>query len=326
MGITVNGISYAVGGLSASAVQRDLRVIRDDLNCDAVMLDGGVLSEQVSAAEHALELGLAVYLRPDLTDRRRPEVLRLLAAAATAAERLRARHPERVTLLLGNEYSLLTRGIIPGRWQWLRLHFLLRGRRLFARRINRRTNALLTAAQATARPLFGGPITYAAGFWEQVDWSGLDFVGVNLYRMGRDSQAYEEQVRALVRESAKPVVITEFGCGAFRGAEVRGPGAFLIVNWFAQPPRVREGYERDEATQAAYLGELIDCYAAAGVHGCFVFSFAMRDFPFSPDPRHDLDMAGFGVVKVVSDDPDQWEPKAAFRAVAARYRAQRDHC
>jgi hypothetical protein len=53
------------------------------------------------------------------------------------------------------------------------------------------------------------------------------------------------------------------------------------------------------------------------VHGCFVFTFVMPDFPHHPDPRHDLDMAGFGVVKALPDG--RWEPKQAFAEVARRY-------
>ena len=92
------------------------------------------------------------------------------------------------------------------------------------------------------------------------------------------------------------------------------------MNWFAVPPRVRDGHVRDETTQAAYLAELVDLYAAHGVHGCFVFTFAMPDFPHHADPRQDLDMAGFGVVKVSPEDPSRWEPKEAFHEVARRYR------
>ncbi|WP_432943208.1 hypothetical protein ACQPXM_40070 [Kribbella sp. CA-253562] len=119
--------------------------------------------------------------------------------------------------------------------------------------------------------------------------------------------------------SSKPVVITEFGCGSFVGADRRGPGSFLIVNWFASPPRIKEGFRRDEATQAAYLGELIDLYDAAGVHGCFVYTYAMADFPHWSDPLVDLDMAGFGVVKIPAHDPTRREPKQAFAAVARKY-------
>ena len=200
-----------------------------------------------------------------------------------------------VMLLIGSEFSLTSRGMLPGRWLFLRVQVLVRRE-------------------------FHGPITYAAGYWEQVDWSGFDLVGVNLYRFGNDPAGYAERLDKLV-ESGQPVVITEFGCGSFVGADRRGPGSFLIVNWFASPPRIKEGHVRDEGTQAAYLEDLITLYSGRGVHGCFVYTFSMTDFPHSPDPRVDLDMAGFGVVKIPADDPTRWEPKAAFATVARLYTA-----
>jgi hypothetical protein len=127
-------------------------------------------------------------------------------------------------------------------------------------------------------------------------------------------------VADLVGSHDKPVVVTEFGCGAFTGADRRGPGSFRIVNWFADPPVVRDGHPRDESVQARYLADLIDLYAASGVAGCFAFTFAMRAYPRSDDPRQDLDRAGFGLV-AFTEDGSSWVPKEAFHAVAGRYRA-----
>ncbi len=64
----------------------------------------------------------------------------------------------------------------PGPRLFVRLQVLVRPRlrRLFDRRITRKLNALLADAMATARRRFHGPITYAAGGWEKVDWSGFD--------------------------------------------------------------------------------------------------------------------------------------------------------
>jgi hypothetical protein len=322
MGLAVKGISYAIEDAPADVARCNLRVILEELHCTTVMLIGTDTDEHVVAARSALDAGLDVYLRPYYADKPRAELLAHLERTAAAAEELRARHPGRVTLLLGSEFSLTSPGMIPGPRVFVRLQILVRPRlrRLFDRRIARKLDALLTDALAIARRRFHGPITYAAGGWEKVDWSGFDLVGVNLYRMGTDRAAYEERVRTLVREAEKPVVITEFGCGAYVGADARGAGSFRIVNWFSDQPHVRDGHLRDEGTQAAYLTELIDLYAAHGVHGCFVFTFAMPDFPHHPDdPRQDLDMAGFGVVKVHPGDVWSWEPKAAFHAVAQRY-------
>jgi len=313
------GISYATGQHPPEVVPEVMRTIREDLHCTSVMLIDGDTDTQMAAARLALDAGLDVLIRPSLPDRRRRALLDHLAVTADAAEQLRLEHPGRVTLLVGSEFSLTSPGMLPGPRVFIRVQVLVRWRRFFDRRITRKLNPLLAETLRTARARFGGPITYAAGFWEVVDWSGFDIVGVNLYRLGTDHGAYEERVRSLVRSSEKPVFVTEFGCGAFVGADRRGPGSFLAVNWLTDPPRVREGHVRDEATQAAYLGELIDLYADAGVEGCFVFTFSMPEFPHSDDPAHDLDMAGFGVVKAKADDPAAWAAKEAFHEVARRY-------
>jgi hypothetical protein len=322
VGLVIKGISYAVEGAPPDVVRRNLRVIAEDLHCTTVMLIGTDTEEHLAAAQSALDARLEVYVRPYLADRPREELLAHLERTAAGAEELRARHPGKVTLLLGSEFSLTSPGMIPGPRVFVRLQILVRPRlrRLFDRRITRKLNALLAEALATARRRFHGPVTYASGGWEKVDWSGFDIIGVNLYRSGTDRAAYEDRLRTLIREAGKPVVITEFGCGAHVGAGERGAGSFRIVKWFSDQPHVRDGHVRDEGTQANYLTELIDLYAAHGVHGCFVFTFAMPGFPHHPDdPRRDLDMAGFGVVKVRPDDVWTWDPKQALHEVARRY-------
>jgi hypothetical protein len=318
--LPVRGVSYLVDGVPTATTHDDLRVIRAELHCTAVTLIGADVPAMAAAARAALDAGLDVHLRPHLPDRRRRPLLAHLAATAQAAERLHRDHPGRVTLLVGSEFSHTAPGIVPGPRSFIRLQVVLRWRRLLRRRVARRLDALLAAAATTARRHFTGPLTYAAAGWEHVDWSRFDLVGVSLYRGGVDRAAYHRRLTDLVAAHDAPVVITEFGCGAFAGADRRGAASFRIVDWFADPPRVRPGHVRDEDTQARYLRELIDLYAAEGVHGCFAFTFAMRDFPHRPDPASDLDMAGFGLVAVSPDDPTRWTPKAAFHAVAERYR------
>ncbi|TPQ22031.1 glycoside hydrolase family 113 [Streptomyces sporangiiformans] len=314
--LTVRGISYLVGEASTDDVRRDMEVIARDLQCTTVMLIG-VGKRLTDAARTALETGLGVYIRPSVPELPQPKLLVHLDAVAEAAEELRREHPDRVTLLVGSEFSHTVPGIVPGPRSFLRLKLIVRFHRLLRRRIDRRLHRLLTTAVTTARHRFGGPVTYSAAGWEHVDWSLFDVVGVSFYRSGRNRTTYADRLRALVRDHDKPVVITEFGCGAFTGADQRGAGSFWIVNWFAVPPRIRGDHPRDEAVQARYLGELIDQYDAERVHGCFVFTFAMPDFPRHEDPRLDLDKAGFGIVAVTGDGACR--PKEAFHEVARRY-------
>ncbi|MGW5639857.1 glycoside hydrolase family 113 [Streptomyces sp. NPDC003832] len=314
--LTVRGISYLVGEASTTDVRRDMEVIARDLHCTTVMLigDGKPL---IAAARTALETGLGVYIRPHLPERPQARLLEHLDAVAEAAEELRREHPNRVTLLIGSEFSHTAPGIVPGPRSFLRLKLIVRFHRLLRRRIDRRLHRLLSTAVATARHRFGGPLTYSAAGWEHVDWSMFDLVGVSLYRSARNHATYTDRLRGLVRDHDKPVVITEFGCGAFTGADQRGAGSFWIVNWFAAPPRIRGDHPRDEIVQARYLGALIDQYETEGVHGCFVFTFAMPDFTHHDDPHLDLDKAGFGLVAVTGDGARR--PKEAFHEVARRY-------
>lgn len=319
----IRGISHHTDGVPEEAAARDMRVIREDLHCTAVMLIGADTERQGAAARAALEAGLDVWVRPQPENPPVAGRLEHLAATARMAEELRLDHPGRVTLMVGTEFSLTSPGLLPGASDFARLQFVVRPwlRRPFERRMNRRLAALLTAALDVAREDFGGPVTYGAGGWEEVDWSGFDLAGVNLYRFGTDADAYERRLDALLSGSAKPLVITEFGCGAHDGADLRGAGSFLAVNWFADPPRLRRGTARNEAVQAGYLDALLGLYRERGVHGAFVFTFAMPDFPHSENPVYDLDAAGFGVVRTAEDDPSSWEPKEAFHTVARRYRA-----
>jgi hypothetical protein len=99
-------------------------------------------------------------------------------------------------------------------------------------------------------------VTYSAGAWESVRWQPFDHVGVNLYRDRWNDRTYASDLRTLKR-LGKPVIITEFGCSTFKGAERRGGGGWMIVDFDQEPPVVKPGYTRSEETQAAYLDELL---------------------------------------------------------------------
>jgi hypothetical protein len=57
--------------------------------------------------------------------------------------------------------------------------------------------------------------------------------------------------------------------------------------------------------------------------GRLVYAFSEPRMVHTAEPRTDLDMASFGVVKVVepatAETPERWEPKTAFRRLADAY-------
>jgi hypothetical protein len=307
-------------------VRRELEIIRDDLHCTAVRPFGDDLDRLEFAARYAAGLGLEVWFSPFTHQLDADETLALLADAAGRAERVRAAGGD-VVFVAGAELSLFNRGFLPGDSLGERVANVLAGRADLGT-LPVRVNEFLARAVAVVRARFGGPVTYAAIPFEGVDWTPFDIVSVDAHRSKEIAHTYRQAIRALVDRSAgKPVAITEFGCTTHRGAADHGARGGEIVEYEGGVPvRLDGDYVRDEQEQATYLGELLDVFVAEGVDAAFACTFVCYGLPYRDDPRTDLDMAGWGVVKVLDQAngvtyPDlPWEPKAAFGALAARYR------
>src|SRR5712691_3266615 len=118
-----NGISYDTGFFNAGVsthepfdpdvVKREMRVIHDDLHCNAVRITGGEPDRLEIAATHAADIGLEVWFSPFTCDLTTDELLTFLADCAERADRLRRSGAE-VVLITGAELSLFTKGFLPG--------------------------------------------------------------------------------------------------------------------------------------------------------------------------------------------------------------------
>lgn len=330
------GISYSTGGFNAGditrepfspdLVKREMRIIHDDLHCNAVRVVGGDPVRLEVAAAHAANAGLEVWFCPFTLDRTTDELLALFADCAERAERLRQRGGK-VVFVTGAELTLLAKGFLPGDTFYDRLALLTDPPRL--REVLPRVPGLLDAFLARAvnvvRARFGGKVTYAAVPYERIDWTHFDYIGVDAYQSIEVADRYANDIRSLVARG-KPVAITEFGCTTHRGAANLGARGIMMVDRdSAGVPRLKGDYVRDEQEQAKYLRESLDIFNAAGVDSAFWTIFADYSLPHRDDPREDLDIASFGVVKVLEGYrgdtyPDvPWEPKAAFTAMADGY-------
>jgi hypothetical protein len=338
-----NGITYDTGfinqGVSThepfipDVVGREMRVIRADLHCTAVRLTGGDPVRLEIAATHAAAVGLEVWFCPFTCDLTTDALLDLLADCAERAERLR-RKGAAVVFVTGSEVSLVTKGFLPGDTLTERIALLTEPDRLRAHlaAVPARINVFLASAVALVRARFGGKISYASLPFEGVNWTPFDIIASDAgYRSREGADRYRADIRAFVARGTalgKPVAITEFGCTTYRGAADKGGRGDLIVEWDGDGRQVRLNgdYIRDEEEQANYLRELLDVFTAEGVDAAFVNTFARYDLPHRGDPREDLDLASYGIVKVLEGRhgdtyPDMpWEPKAAFTALADYYR------
>jgi hypothetical protein len=314
--------------------RRELRIIRDDLHCNAVRFQGTDITRLTTAATAALELdGLQVWLSPELFKKSQAATIAYLARAAAAAAPLHERFPGRLTFCVGTESSLFTKGIVPGRTVDQRIANI-RKQGLRESPPNEKLQAFLAEAAGTVRKSFRGPLTYASLPFETVDWSLFDVIGVDLYRNSKVEPRYTERVASYVGQG-KPVVNAEFGHSSYRGDRLglmefgeidmmslalhRIPLAGRLIR-----PRLKKGtHVRDEEHQARELTKTLGILDAAGMNGAFIWTFADPWLPHTADPRHDLDMTSTALVKTREPGPAPdalpWDPKQAFAAVASFY-------
>ncbi len=321
------GTNYAAGFLSGGVwshelMQREIKVIAHQLHCDSIQIYGSEIQRLVDCSKVALEEGLKVWLQPRLIDATPEEMLVHLSELAKAAEELRLKHSV-VTLNIGCELSIFMSGIIPGKTYAKRvskLLFLWPFLAFFSKRLNKH----LKEATRAAKESFKGRITYGSGIWEDVDWKEFNIIGLNYYREASNYSSYAKNLRDF-HKYRKPIVITEFGCCTYKGADKKGGSGDYIVDWSSlQRPKLKHGgYIRSEETQANYIRELLEIFHQEGIAGAFAFQFIEPSYIHSQDPLYDLDMASFAIVKSFSEEfnyeAGYWEPKKAFEEIAKLY-------
>lgn len=316
-----------------TVVRRELRIIADDLHATAVRVTGENPQRIVRASEHALAAGLELWFSPVPINLEPGALPGYLARYASEAEQLRRAHEGRVVLVLGCEISLWCAGFLPGGDSVAGRIATVTDPALgskpdvmeaLASGLERARHALRDIVRA-AREEFAGPVTYAAGPWETVDWELFDLVSVDLYRDSTNAAGYPEALRSYTR-FGKPVAVTEFGCCTYRGAASRGGLGMMITDDKTDPPMIPGTYERDEEEQARHLHDMLAVYEAESIDSAFWHTFAGFECPrHSTDPHRDLDLASYGVVAVLEHArgttyPDMaWEPKQVFGAIAAAY-------
>jgi hypothetical protein len=309
---------------SPDIVAAEMRVIARELGCTAVRISGGRPDRLSLAAEAAVAEGLEVWFSPFPIDLTVAELTPLWTECADRAEHLR-QAGARVVLVTGCELSLFAVGFLPGASFVDRIAGLQApGPALYAAfgSLTGKLNGFLAETAEAVRGRFGGPVSYASGLWEQVDWTPFDIVASDAYRDEGNAATFREEVRKLSRPG-KPVVVTEFGCCPYVGAAAKGGTGWTIVDPGADPPRLDGDYVRDEGEQVRYLEEVGRVFREEGVDLAFWYTFAGYYLTRNADPRLDVDLASYGVVSM---DPGGagggqhglgWTPRLVFDALAS---------
>jgi hypothetical protein len=335
------GINYDVGTVFAgnistrdefdpAVMRREIDIIKNDLHCNALRLCGQNIERLRVTAEYALSQGLTVWFSPLLAEATEDETLAYLAECSKLAEKLRQTSPN-IIFVVGGELSFFMKGILKGEDMYARIHSFASFPGLLRHLLSggswpgKRLDVFLARAVAVVRERFHGQITYASGPWEKVNWQPLDFVSVNYYRDAQNASGYRQGLRQYYKQG-KPVAITEFGCCTYEGAQVKGAIGWEILDTSGERRKVKPGLRRSEEVQAQYLAELLDIFQQEAVEGAFIFNFAAYNLHTNEDPEFDLDLASYGVVKVLPDGEKgstyadmPWEPKKAFQVVAEKY-------
>jgi hypothetical protein len=328
----VFGMNYDTGFVSGGStthepfdpdtVRRDLRVIRDELHCDAVRITGGVQDRLELAAGLAAEAGLEVWYCPFTNGLDRDALMAFVLDGAERAERLRQTGAS-VVYLTGSEIAVFTDDFLPGRDLAERMALFTDPERLreAVPAARAAVHDFLTEALPEVRKRFGGPVGYASLPMESVDWAPFDLIASDAgYRDANSAAAFSQTLAAAVGQG-KPYAATEFGCCTYRGAgEVAGNLEPVTYDARGRATTLTAELERDEEGQARYVLDLLRDYEAGGVEAAFVYTFANRHLPTTDDPALDFDLASRGIVRVLPDG--SWVPKAAFHALAAYGRSR----
>lgn len=329
------GVTYDTGffpgnkqsrpSFDGEVVKRELQVIATDLHCSAVRITGGDLDRLTTAGRHAADAGMEVWFSPFPTEMTTSQLVPYFIECAERAETLRHNAAD-VVFVTGCELSVFAAGFLPGADCYARMAALASGDPALWESladVPARMNGFLAEVVASVRSRFGGRITYASAPWEPVDWTPFDIVSVDAYRDAQNAAGFRDGLR-LHFSHGKPLAVTEFGCCTYHGAADRGAMGWAIVDESAEPRRIVGSHVRDESEQATHMRELFDVFEQEGVDSAFWFTFAGYRLPHRADPRFDLDMASYGVVKIlegaatsVSRLPEMgWEPKLAFHELA----------
>jgi len=164
-----------------------------------------------------------------------------------------------------------------------------------------------------ARKNFSGKISYSSGWWEEIDWSIFDIMGIGIYLDSNNWFTYSQILKNLMKRFNKPLVVTEFGAATFKHASMYGGGAWSIFD--------RYEVERSEEEQAEHIERQFNLIRKSGAEGCFCFIFV--DVPEKihvenpQNYKEDGDRGGYGIMKIMPDG--HLEPKKAFYSLKKLY-------
>jgi len=329
------GITYDIGteytlniltreNLNEDMVKSDMDAIKNKLNCNSIRIYGKESKLLLFASEIALQYGLNVWISPRLIDGNIENTLTYLKNIATEFELLKLKYPtQELILIIGGELTIDMNSFVQGNTIQERVAnlvkplFFIKNAFGIKPKYQKSFNKFLKDAVSLVKKEFSGKVTYASAMWEKVDWADFDFTSMNLYKASFNKSFFNQTLKKLL-SVGKPVIITEFGCCSYNGAENKGPTGYSVLDSTKTPPLFKEVCIRNEKVQADYIVDLLQTFNKEQVAGSFIFDFYAQKLLYSDNPVNDYDMASFSITKSLGDN--KWEPKESFYKIADYYR------
>ena len=329
------GITYDIGteytlniltreNLNEDMVKSDMDAIKNKLNCNSIRIYGKESKLLLFASEIALQDGLNVWISPRLIDGNIENTLTYLKNIATEFELLKLKYPtQELILIIGGELTIDMNSFVQGNTIQERVAnlvkplFFIKNAFGIKPKYQKSFNKFLKDAVSLVKKEFSGKVTYASAMWEKVDWADFDFTSMNLYKASFNKSFFNQTLKKLL-SVGKPVIITEFGCCSYNGAENKGPTGYSVLDSTKTPPLFKEVCIRNEKVQADYIVDLLQTFNKEQVAGSFIFDFYAQKLLYSDNPVNDYDMASFSITKSLGDN--KWEPKESFYKIADYYR------
>jgi uncharacterized protein YndB with AHSA1/START domain len=250
----LKGVNYDVGrvllghnmrpAFEPKIIHRELEIIKKDLNCNAVKIQGYDITNVVTAANDALEQGFEnVWLAPEMFDHGQEETFQYTVKAAEEAEKLRSKwRDQELIFSVGTELTGFMQEIAEGNNVIERFTHPSFRENWRAGKYAKLLNNHLSKVSAAVKSVFKGKITYAClPRIETVDWAPFDYVCIDAYRDKYTKNSYGEWVKQYSKYG-KPVVIGEFGCCTYQGAEDLGGMGWDVVDFTTMPPKLKGDY------------------------------------------------------------------------------------
>ena len=249
--------------LDTNTIRNELRIIKEDLGCNAVRLISDSNSKLIEAAEIALKFNLEPWVSNRLFGLNTKGAKKVLRDLAISCEILRKRYSTQIIIIVANEPSLDTRFVWrigpPSTGSKLE-HFFSTHRQ------NEKLDlsSFISELAIEVKKYFNGPITLASGPWEKIDWKYFDYIGVNLYINKHNKDIYENLIDEY-KGYKKPLVITEFGCCTFKGAADYGGNGWNYAS--------KNNVVYDKTEQANTIEKCINIFKNKDVEGSFLLGY-----------------------------------------------------